>query len=61
MMPRTKGQILYALADIADTLAHWPDEPHDNPYIAKLLREQQKLLRQYARMNRSGRTRHSSR
>lgn len=52
LMPRTKAQILYALADIADTLAHWPDEPHDHPYVAKLLREQQELLRRYARLTR---------
>ena len=52
-MPRTRDQLLYALADITDTLTHWADEPHDHPYVAKLLREQESLLRQYARLTRS--------
>ena len=47
-MPRTLEQIRYALTDISETLACWPGETPDNPYIAKLLREQHTLLRAYS-------------
>jgi len=52
-MPRTRDQILYALNDISETLACWPGETPENPYIAKLLREQAELVRRYARLTRA--------
>ncbi len=54
-MPRTLEQVLYALNDIGETLACWPGETANNPYIAKLLREQGELLRRYARLTRASR------
>lgn len=48
LMPRTLEQIRYALTDISETLACWPGETPDNPYIAKLLHKQHTLLRAYS-------------
>jgi len=40
----TYAQVLFALADIKETLAIWIDAPEGDAYVAKLLRQWDEMM-----------------